>query len=386
MSLSSSAAAAASTATNPMLAAHNNLNRKWVLKRRPVGLFDPELDAELLTSCNDETAPLSETESKLEDHQVVVEPQLLSVDAFLRTMMDEGALPFHGSLPLGAPIPALGYGRVVWAGPKSGHSVGKMVTGMLTASDRSIVSGKTLVRSFKPPFLERSTSLGLLGKLSGLTAYAGVYYVCKAPRRGETVVVTGAAGSVGSIVVQLCRSTGARVVGVAGGELKTQYLRDTLGCDAVVDYKHKTRTLEEQIESACPDGIDFCFDNVGGETLDELLDKINTGARIVICGAISQYSGNLNSKTQTVEGPSNYLKLAEKNAQMKGFTIIRYLAKLPLMMVGMLWLYARGKVRVTEHIEVGLETFPYALHKLFTGETIGKTLVRIKSDDDDDSK
>ncbi|OEU11091.1 NAD(P)-binding protein, partial [Fragilariopsis cylindrus CCMP1102] len=203
------------------------------------------------------------------------------------------------------------------------------------------------------------------------------------PQRGETVVVTGAAGSVGSIAVQLCKSTGARVIGVAGGSIKKDYLLNKLHCDGVIDYKDTTKqTLEEQIQETCPEGIDFIYDNVGGSILDSLLYRINPNSRTVICGAISQYSGNLNQKEQSkVYGPSNYLKLAERGAEMKGFNVIQYISKLPFMIIGMYYLYMRGYVKCEEHIEIGLEQFPYALQKLFTGQTIGKTLVRINNDD-----
>ncbi len=369
MSLSAAASSSAATGS-PLLAPHNNLNRKWILKQRPTGIFDPKRDAELVTI---------DEPGEIEDHQVVVEPELLSIDAFLRTMMDEMA--YHGSLPLGATIPAIGYGTVVKAGPKSGHKEGTIVAGMLSASDKAVVDGKSVMKMIKIPYVGKSASLGMLGLTTGLTAYTGVFYVpSKAPCKGETVVVTGAAGAVGSIATQLCKSTGARVVGIAGGPAKGAYLKDQLGCDAVIDYKDTKRSLAQQIEETCPDGIDFIYDNVGGETLDELLMKINPKSRIVICGAISQYSGNLNSKTKKVAGPSNYLKLAERGAEMKGFNVMQHIVKLPFMLLGMLWLHFRGYVTVTEHVEEGLENFPYALQKLFTGQTIGKTLVRVKSE------
>ncbi len=322
----------------------------------------------------------------MEETQILVEPQLLSVDAFLRTMCDESA--YHGSLSIGSTFPAIGYGKVVRAGARSGHAVGTTVAGMLSASDRCVVEGKQAIRSMKFPFLRRSDSLGLMGLTSGLTAYCGVFYVpSKRPRKGETVVVTGAAGAVGSIAVQLSKSTGARVVGVAGGARKGAYLRDTLGCDGVIDYKDAAnRSLVEQIADTCPDGIDFIYDNVGGCILDALLFGINAKARVVVCGAISQYSGNLHngSKEEGVcgaRGPSNYLKLAERGAEMRGFNVIQHIFKLPLMLVGMMYLWARGKVVMTEHVEEGLEHFPRALQKLFTGETIGKTLVRVRPDE-----
>lgn len=382
MSLSSVAAASAAATSSPIMAAHNNLNRKWVLKRRPVGVFDPELDVELVVEDNAN----DDDDEALKETQIVVEPQLLSIDAFLRTICDESA--YHGSLPLGSTFPALGYGKVVRAGVQSGHTVGTTVAGMLGASDRCVVEGKQVMRSIRLPFLRKSDSLGLVGLTSGLTAYCGVFYVpSKRPRKGETVVVTGAAGAVGSIAVQLCKSTGARVVSVAGGPRKGAYLRDTLGCDAVIDYKDTAnRSLAEQIADTCPDGIDFIYDNVGGVTLDALLFKINPNARVVVCGAISQYSGNLHngSKEEGVcgaHGPSNYLKLAERGAEMRGFNVMQHITKLPFMLAGMMYFWARGKVVMTEHIEEGLEQFPHALQKLFTGGTIGKTLVRVRPDE-----
>ena len=411
MSLSSVAAATAGN-TSPLLAAHNNLNnmnRKWILKRRPIGIFDPQLDVELVpdddadnnnsnnnngdeddTDDDDEIKKSNNSNSNnksssvvvLKETEIIVKPQLLSVDAFLRTMCDENA--YHGSLELGSTFPALGYGVVVQAGKKSGHTIGSRVAGMLSASDLCTVDGKSTMKVFKFPFMNLSASLGLMGLTSGLTAYCGVFYVpSKIPQRGETVVVTGAAGSVGSIAVQLCKSTGARVIGVAGGTIKKDYLINKLNCDGGIDYKDTTKTLDEQIQETCPDGIDFIYDNVGGSILDSLLYRINPNSRTVICGAISQYSGNLNQKEQSkVYGPSNYLKLAERGAEMKGFNVIQYISKLPFMIIGMYYLYMRGYVKCEEHIEIGLEQFPYALQKLFTGQTIGKTLVRINNDDD----
>jgi NADPH-dependent curcumin reductase CurA len=421
MSLSSVAAATAAN-TSPLLAAHNNLNmnRKWILKRRPIGIFDPQLDVELVPDDDaninqwynssddnseyeyddadnddgeddiDEIKKSKKSNSKksvLKETEIIVKPQLLSIDAFLRTICDENA--YHGSLKLGSTFPALGYGVVIKAGKKSGHKIGSRVAGMLSASDLCKVDGKSTMKVFKFPFMNLSSSLGLMGLTSGLTAYCGVFYVpSKIPQRGETVVVTGAAGSVGSIAVQLCKSTGARVIGIAGGTIKKDYLINKLNCDGVIDYKDTTKTLDEQIQETCPDGIDFIYDNVGGSILDSLLYRINPKSRIVICGAISQYSGNLNQEcTDTtgnqqskVYGPSNYLKLAERGSEMKGFNVIQYISKLPFMILGMYYLYIRGYVKCDEHIEIGLEQFPYALQKLFTGQTIGKTLVRINND------
>merc|ERR1712232_1468054 len=129
-------------------------------------------------------------------------------------------------------------------------------------------------------------------------------------------------------------------------------------------------------EETCPDGIDFIYDNVGGKILDNLLAKINPNGRVVICGAISQYSGKLNKGL--VEGPSNYLKLAERGATMKGFNVIQYMSKILFMLFGMWWMHLRGKVRMNEHTEHGIESFPKALKKLFTGGHLGKMIVSVK--------
>merc|ERR1711966_272303 len=166
--------------------------------------------------------------------------------------------------------------------------------------------------------------------------------------------------------------TGARVIGIAGGKTKASFLTDTLGLDSAIDYKCTEKTIEKQLEEVCPNGIDFIYDNVGGETLDTLMDKINPNGRVVICGAISQYSGNLNKGK--VRGPSNYLKLAERGAEMKGFNVMQYLIKIPLALCGMFYYHLRGKVQMTEHVEKGIGSFPHALAKMFSGGHIGKML------------
>merc|ERR1712232_130481 len=146
------------------------------------------------------------------------------------------------------------------------------------------------------------------------------------------------------------------------GTKKGQYLMQDLGLDACIDYKDTKISFEDQLKAACPDGVDFFYDNVGGDTLDAVLSKINPKGRVVICGAISQYSGNLNKGK--VQGPSSYLKLAEKGATMKGFNVMQYMWSLPKA-IFWLWLYMiRGLLTMTEHTEFGIEAFPLALGKL----------------------
>ena len=167
------------------------------------------------------------------------------------------------------------------------------------------------------------------------------------------------------------------VIGIAGGPRKNQYLLEELQLDGSIDYKESSKSVAEQLEETCPNGIDFIYDNVGGQILDDLMLKINPNARVVICGAISQYSGKLNKGL--VQGPSNYLKLAERGATMKGFNVMQYMYKIIFAIFGMYWLHLRGKVNMNEHIEEGIESFPKALNHLFTGGSIGKCLVSVNS-------
>lgn len=197
-----------STICSPTLAfAANNptnivTNTKWILKRRPEGVFDPERDAEMVS----EELDLSKT---CKDDEIVVQVDTLSVDAFIRTMLDEQA--YHGAVALGNTIPALGYGTVVYAGKDAKKRVGTVVQCMLGAQTYATVKAAYAPTKTKNmPRLSPTASLGLMGTTTGLTAYAGTFYVNKPPKKGETVVVTAAAGAVGSIAAQLAKTTGAR--------------------------------------------------------------------------------------------------------------------------------------------------------------------------------
>lgn len=353
---------AAATATLP----ERIDNQRWTLVARPSGLM--QLDDVKLVHEQLDTSALKEGEA-------IIQCEVLSVDAFLRTMLDEKA--YHGAIALGDTIPALGYGKVVAsANPKL--RCGSRVMGMLGACSYAKL-GKDQAAMAMPmlslPYVQPRTFLGLLGVTSGLTAWVGIYAVAKPPRRGETALVSGAAGATGSVAAQLAKQTGARVVGVAGGENKKAYLLDKLGLAAAIDYKDTHLTIGEQLDKLCPNGIDYYFDTVGGELLDEVLRRLNRNARVVICGASSQYNGNLN--VGTVRGPSEYLKLAEKGAQMIGFNVMFYFHRLPGAMVHILWLMFRGKIFMTEQLERGVEAFAPAMIKMFTGGHIGKLLVEI---------
>lgn len=282
------------TTTSTSLSTDNGSNsleqKRWILKARPNGIFRANTDVEMITEnlalpLTADSGEDQEAKACPDDH-VIVKVETLSVDAFIRTMLDAEA--YHGSVALGSTLPAVGYGTVVYAGKNATKRVGSKVLGMMGAQNYAVVPSKELSTKIVMPFMKPSSCLGLMGLTTGLTAYIGSFYVLSPPKRGQTVVVTGATGAVGSTVVQLLKIAGARVIGIAGGPKKNKFLMDNLGLDGAVDYKHPERSLDEQLEEICPDGIDFIYDNVGGDTLNSLLGKINPGGKVVICGAISQ--------------------------------------------------------------------------------------------------
>jgi NADPH-dependent curcumin reductase CurA len=210
--------------------------------------------------------------------------------------------------------------------------------------------------------------LGVLG-MTGLTAYFGLLDVGR-PEPGQTVVVSGAAGAVGSVVGQIARIKGCRTVGIAGGPEKCAWLVDGLGFDAAIDYKRGE--LRADLRRHAPDGVDVYFDNVGGETLDEVLRRISRGARVVICGAISQYNAT------EPRGPVNYMQLLVQRASMTGFLVFDYTDRYPeaIAQLGQ-WLRA-GELQSREDvIRDGLDRFPEVFLRLFRGENTGKLILQL---------
>jgi len=210
--------------------------------------------------------------------------------------------------------------------------------------------------------------LGALG-VPGLTAYFGLMDIGR-PKPGETVVVSAAAGAVGAVVCQIARAQGCRVVGIAGGAAKCEYLNSELGCDAAIDYK--SETVLTALTRQCPKGIDIYFDNVGGEILDAALALLARKARVIICGAISQYN-NLSA----IQGPANYLSLLNNHARMEGFVVYDYAAQYAEGMQALAGWSMAGKLKAREDIVEGLETFPDTLQKLFRGENFGKLVLKV---------
>ena len=204
--------------------------------------------------------------------------------------------------------------------------------------------------------------------MPGMTAYFGLLEIGQ-PKEGETVVVSGAAGAVGSLVGQIAKIKGCRVVGIAGGEKKCALLVDDLGYDAAIDYK--SQDVQKSLKEQCPGGVDIYFDNVGGDILDAVLSRINRGARIPICGAISQYNN-----TTPINGPKNYLYLLVNRARMEGFVVFDFASRYKEAAKEMAAWLAQGKLKSKEHIVEGIETFPETLLMLFSGENFGKLMIK----------
>jgi len=331
-------------------------SRRVVLAARPDGLPGPE-------HFRVESVPLR----PLAEGQVRVAVEHLSIDAFIRTTLEETS--FHGSVPLGGTVTAFGVGRVLES-EAHGFAEGDAVVGPVGAQSIASLPAFLLQRvdAERAPL---TAWLGVLGLTSGVTAYMGVRHVGRvAP--GETFVVSGAAGAVGSIAGQIARVDGARAIGIAGGPHKVAHLVDELGFDAAIDYKGED--VGERLDELAPDGIDVFFDNVGGELLDVVLDRLAMRARVVICGAISQYQGDV---SRGVRGPALYLRLAERNARMEGFAVNHFEARYAEAGTALEGWLRDGEVRLHEHVESGLERFGATLRMLFTGGHHGKLLLAV---------
>jgi NADPH-dependent curcumin reductase len=329
-------------------------NRQIKLAARPVGepkASDFQLDTTDVPS--------------LESGQVLVKTQYISLDPAMRGWMNEGK-SYIRPVQIGEVFRAGTAGQVI-ASDDPHFTVGDYVTGGWGVQEYAWAKPKELIK-IDTRFVPQEEYLATLG-MPGMTAYFG-FLDTGLPKAGETVVVSGAAGAVGSVVGQIAKIKGCRVVGIAGGADKCQYCVEELGFDACVDYKNED--VRKALRAACPEGIDIYFDNVGGDILDIVLTQIRFKARIVICGAISQYNN-----TTPVKGPSNYLSLLVNRARMEGIVVFdnapRY-AEAAQEMAG--WI-AEGKLKTKVHVEEGLERFQEVLMKLFKGENFGKLVLKV---------
>ncbi|MBO9652368.1 MAG: NADP-dependent oxidoreductase [Variovorax sp.] len=303
---------------------------------------------------------------------VLVKTLSLSLDPAMRGWMNEGK-SYIAPVELGAVMRAGGVGRVV-ASRNPAFAVGDIVYGTLGVQEYALVPQEEIKRS---GLVKIDLSLGTIGQwlnvlgMPGMTGYFGLMDIGE-PKPGETVVVSGAAGAVGQTVGQLAKIKGCRAVGIAGGQAKCDFVVKELGFDACIDYKAGPAAVREGLKVHCPKGIDIYFDNVGGDILDAALAKITRGARIIICGAISQYNN-----TTPIQGPKNYLSLLMNRARMQGMVVFDYADRYHLAIAEMSAYLKDGRMKSREDVVEGLETFPEALTKLFTGENFGKLVLKV---------
>jgi NADPH-dependent curcumin reductase CurA len=332
-----------------------NLNAQWRLAARPAGL--PKLsDWEYLEVATPEPA----------DGQFLVKLEYLSLDPAMRGWMNE-VRSYVPPVGIGEVMRAGGLGRVVQSRHPD-YGVGEQVSGMFGVQQYAISDGSGVTR-VDTTLAAAPVYLGGLG-MTALTAYFGLLDIGR-PEPGQTVVVSGAAGAVGSIAGQIARIKGCRVVGIAGGREKCEWITDELGFDAAIDYKRGD--LRAQLREQTPDGVDVYFDNVGGEILDEVLRRLGRGARVVICGAISQYNAE-----QPTRGPANYMQLLVMRASMTGFLVFDFAPRYGEGIAQLAQWLSSGKLKSREDIVTGsLEKFPEVLLMLFRGENTGKLVLQL---------
>ena len=299
-----------------------------------------------------------------QSEEVLVRTLYISVDPYLRGRMREGR-SYIAPFEVGQVIESGAVGEVVQS-RSAKFQPGDIVTGMFGWRLYNSVSAGGLMKV--PAGVPVTTALGVLG-MPGLTAYFGLLDIGQ-PKEGETVVVSGAAGAVGMTVCQIAKIKGCRVVGIAGGDEKNRYLKDELGVDAVIDYKQGH--IEQALREACPNGVDVYFDNVGGKVSDAILPLLNHGARIVICGQISIY--NLDQPDIGLR-PQPYLLV--NSAVMRGFIITEFAARFSEGVTQMAQWVAAGKLKYAETIVEGFENTPRAFIGLFSGENLGKQIVKV---------
>jgi len=331
------------------------INAQCRLAARPVGLPKPA-DWDLVQ----EDAP------EPQDGEFRVTVEYLSVDPAMRSWMNAGR-SYVAPVEIGEVMRAAGIGRVTDSRHRD-FKVGEHVYGVFGVQRYAVSDGRGVTR-VDTTLASAPVHLGVLG-ISGLTAYFGLLDVGR-PEPGQTVVVSGAAGSVGSVAGQIARIKGCRAIGIAGGEDKCRWLVDELGFDAAIDYKRDDPRV--QLREYAPDGVDVFFDNVGGEVLEAVLGRLARGARVVLSGAISQYNA-----TEAPRGPANYMQLLVARASMTGFVIFDYAARYGEGVAQLAQWLRSGELRSREDIVHGdIDQFPDMLLGLFSGQNTGKLVLAL---------
>ncbi len=300
--------------------------------------------------------------------EVLVRNIYVSLDPAMRGWLND-AKSYIPPVQIGEVMRAICVG-IVEASNHDKFAVGTHVVGMGGVQQYWLTNGEGLraVDGSRAPLPLFISTLGM----TGFTAYFGLLNVGQ-PKEGETVLVSAAAGAVGSVVGQVAKIKGCHVVGIAGGPEKCAYVKDELGFDECIDYKGKDMaSMAAAIKATCPKGVDVYFDNVGGDILDAALTRINMYARIVVCGAISQYNA-----TTPIQGPSNYLSLLVNRARMEGMVVMDYAKDYGKAIQDMGGWIMQGKLKSKEFIVEGIDTFPETLLRLFNGDKTGKLILQV---------
>lgn len=329
-------------------------NRAFVFAVRPQGMPD-ESTFRLVES------PIPERK----EGELLLRALYLSVDPYMRGRLSQ-ARSYAPPVEIGQVMVGGVVARVVES-KNAGYAAGDIVVGYMGWQEYAVSDGKGLRKV--DPSIPVTAALGILG-ITGLTAYFGLLDICN-PKPGETVVVSGAAGAVGSIVGQIAKLKGCRTLGIAGGDDKVEWIRRECGFDAAFNYK-TTPDYGAALNELCPKGIDVYFDNVGGPITDAVLPRINTGARIAVCGQISQYN---NAKPEM--GPRLLSMLVVARAKMQGFLVSDYASRFGPALEDLKGWYQSGRIRNREDIVEGFENLPNAFIGLLKGENIGKRLVKV---------
>lgn len=330
------------------------MNKQLIFKKRPVG--EPDADTWAI-----ESNPILEPE----DDEVLIEQHFVSLDPAMRGWMNEGK-SYIEPVAIGDLMRAGSIGKVIKSN-SSKFKVGDSLTGWGGVQQYVVTKGDNWhkVDTSNAPM---PLYLNVLG-MPGMTAYFGILEVGKI-KKGDVVLVSGAAGAVGSVVGQIAKLKGCKVIGSAGGKDKCDYIVNELGFDAAIDYK--SEDLITSLKNHCPEGIDVYFDNVGGEMLDAALAQLRMHARVVICGAISQYNNK-----QSIKGPSNYLSLLVNRATMQGMLVMDYAKDYEKAAKEMGQWIQQGKLKSKEDIYEGIENFHDTFMRLFTGDKNGKLILKI---------
>jgi NADPH-dependent curcumin reductase CurA len=329
-------------------------NHKFLLAARPVGM--PK---------RSDWTYAEEAISEPKEGELLVKVLYISLDPAMRGWMNE-ARSYAPPVGIGEVMRALAAG-IVTASRNPRFAVGDHVSGAFGVQEYALSDGRGVTK-LDARVVPLPKYLSVLG-MTGMTAYFGLLDTGQ-PKPGETVVVSAAAGAVGAVVGQIAKIKGCRAVGIAGGAEKCRYIVEELGFDAAIDYK--SEDVKKSLRKHCPEGLNVYFDNVGGTILEAALANLARGARIVICGAISQYCN-----TGPIAGPSNYMSLLVNRATMKGMLVFDYADRYAQAGAEMAGWMAAGKLKSREDIVEGLATFPETLLKLFKSENTGKLMLKV---------